>query len=71
MDPQGGEQSVEKMRQAGNGKGRMYIISNAGHHGEKILIPLLRIITKDVLQVYLDNVKAVNDLMIKELDRPT
>jgi len=33
MDPQGGTESVENMRKAGNGKGRMYIISNAGHHG--------------------------------------
>lgn len=51
MDPEGGRQSVENLRQAGNGKGRMYIISQAGHH------------------LYLDNVKAVNDLLIKELDR--
>ncbi|KAF8076129.1 Alpha/Beta hydrolase protein [Lyophyllum atratum] len=51
MDPEGGRQSVENLRQAGNGKGRMYIISHAGHH------------------VYLDNVKAVNDLVVKELDR--
>ncbi|KAG5654495.1 hypothetical protein H0H81_001994 [Sphagnurus paluster] len=48
MDPEGGRQSVENLRQAGNGKGRMYIISQAGHH---------------------HNVKAVNDLLIKELDR--
>ncbi|KAF8165009.1 Alpha/Beta hydrolase protein [Crassisporium funariophilum] len=51
MDPVGGEQSVEEMRKAGNGNGRMYIVNNAGHH------------------VYLDNTKAVNDLLIKELDR--
>ncbi|KAG5646445.1 hypothetical protein DXG03_003495 [Asterophora parasitica] len=51
MDPEGGQQSVENLRQAGNGKGRMYIISHAGHH------------------VYLDNVKAVNALLVKELDR--
>ncbi|KAF5387862.1 hypothetical protein D9615_000163 [Tricholomella constricta] len=51
MDPEGGQQSVENLRQAGNGKGRMYVISHAGHH------------------VYLDNVKAVNDLLVKELDR--
>ncbi|KAG6903362.1 hypothetical protein C0995_013115 [Termitomyces sp. Mi166 len=51
MDPEGGRQAVENLRQAGNGKGRMYIISHAGHH------------------VYLDNVKAVNDLLVKELDR--
>ncbi|KAH0587258.1 hypothetical protein H2248_006062 [Termitomyces sp. 'cryptogamus'] len=51
MDPEGGRQAVENLRQAGNGKGRMYIINYAGHH------------------VYLDNVKAVNDLLVKELDR--
>lgn len=33
MDPEGGEQSVEMLRQAGNGQGRSYIVSNAGHHG--------------------------------------
>ncbi|KDQ29087.1 hypothetical protein PLEOSDRAFT_1063846 [Pleurotus ostreatus PC15] len=51
MDPQGGVQSVENLRQAGNGQGKMYVISHAGHH------------------VYLDNPKAVNDLLVKELDR--
>lgn len=51
MDAQGGTQSVEALRQAGNGQGRMYVVKNAGHH------------------VYLDNPKATNDLMIKELDR--
>jgi cardiolipin-specific phospholipase len=33
MDPQGGIDSVERLRQAGNGQGRMYIVNNAGHHG--------------------------------------
>ncbi|KAJ6629238.1 alpha beta-hydrolase [Mycena sp. CBHHK59/15] len=51
MDPEGGEQSVENLRKAGNGQGRSYIVNNAGH------------------QVYLDNPKAVNDLIVKELDR--
>ncbi|KAJ7283927.1 Alpha/Beta hydrolase protein [Mycena rebaudengoi] len=51
MDPEGGEQSVENLRKAGNGEGRSYIVNNAGHH------------------VYLDNPKAVNDLIVKELDR--
>ncbi|KIY53991.1 alpha/beta-hydrolase [Fistulina hepatica ATCC 64428] len=32
MDPQGGQDSVEVMRKAGNGEGRMYIVKNAGHH---------------------------------------
>jgi len=51
MDPEGGSQSVENMRQAGNGQGRMYIVPHAGHH------------------LYLDNPKATNDLLTKELDR--
>ncbi|KAH6915391.1 abhydrolase domain-containing protein 4 [Coprinopsis sp. MPI-PUGE-AT-0042] len=32
MDPVGGMQSVEKLRQAGNGEGKMYVVNNAGHH---------------------------------------
>ncbi|KAI0676948.1 alpha/beta-hydrolase [Trametes maxima] len=52
MDPEGGKESVERLRQAGNGLGRMYMIPHAGHH------------------VYLDNPKAMNDLLVKELDRP-
>ncbi|KAF8897326.1 alpha beta-hydrolase [Infundibulicybe gibba] len=51
--PEGGRQSIENMRQAGNGNGRMYIVSNAGHH------------------VYLDNPKAVNELILRDLKRPT
>jgi len=52
MDPSGGYKSVENLRAAGNGQGRMYIVPRSGHH------------------VYLDNPKAVNDLLVKELDRP-
>jgi cardiolipin-specific phospholipase len=37
MDPEGGEQSVEKLRQAGNGQGKMYIVKHAGHHGAFLL----------------------------------
>lgn len=33
MDPEGGSQSVENLRKAGNSQGRMYIVPNAGHHG--------------------------------------
>ncbi|CAL1701649.1 unnamed protein product [Somion occarium] len=51
MDPEGGTASVENLRQAGNGHGRMYIVPHAGHH------------------LYLDNPKATNELLIKELDR--
>ncbi|KAG7448992.1 alpha/beta-hydrolase [Guyanagaster necrorhizus] len=32
MDPEGGQESVERLRQSGNGQGRMYIVNNAGHH---------------------------------------
>ncbi|KIJ70359.1 hypothetical protein HYDPIDRAFT_172199 [Hydnomerulius pinastri MD-312] len=32
MDPAGGLQSLEKLRQAGNEKGRMFAVPNAGHH---------------------------------------
>jgi cardiolipin-specific phospholipase len=32
MDPEGGQESVERLRQAGNGLARMYIVNNAGHH---------------------------------------
>jgi cardiolipin-specific phospholipase len=32
MDPEGGEQSVENLRKAGNGQARSYIVNNAGHH---------------------------------------
>ncbi|KAH8830673.1 Alpha/Beta hydrolase protein [Flagelloscypha sp. PMI_526] len=51
MDPKGGEESVENLRRAGNGQGRMYIVGNAGHH------------------LYLDNPRAVNELLVKELNR--
>lgn len=34
MDPDGGTEAVERLRQAGNGDGKMYIIPHAGHHGE-------------------------------------
>jgi len=52
MDPAGGAEAVEKLRQAGNSHGRMYIVKHAGHH------------------LYLDNPSAVNDLLIKELNKP-
>ncbi|GJE84904.1 alpha/beta hydrolase [Phanerochaete sordida] len=51
MDPKGGAESVENLRKAGNGNGKMYIVPHAGHH------------------LYLDNPKATNDLLVKELDR--
>ena len=33
MDPLGGLQSLEKLREAGNHYGRMFVIPGAGHHG--------------------------------------
>ena len=33
MDPEGGKESVERLRKAGNGQGKMYIVPHAGHHG--------------------------------------
>jgi cardiolipin-specific phospholipase len=41
MDPVGGFESVEKLRQAGNPNGKMYIITDAGHHGKSISYKLL------------------------------
>lgn len=38
MDADGGKQAVEKLRQAGNGQGRMYIVNQAGHHGTVSII---------------------------------
>ncbi|KAJ4472232.1 alpha/beta-hydrolase [Lentinula aciculospora] len=32
MDPEGGSESVERLRQAGHGQGKMYIVNNSGHH---------------------------------------
>lgn len=36
MDPDGGSEAVENLRQAGNGQGKMYIVPHAGHHGRYI-----------------------------------
>lgn len=72
MDPEGGKESVERMRQAGNGFGRMYMIPHAGHHGA---LSSFRAGDRTGLSptitspVYLDNPKAMNDLLVKELDR--
>jgi len=68
MDSEGGKESVERLRLAGNGQGRMYIINNAGHHGTSLLSCGLFCGLYQVT-VYLDNPKAVNDLLVKELDR--
>ncbi|KIL68291.1 hypothetical protein M378DRAFT_158821 [Amanita muscaria Koide BX008] len=67
MDPQGGIDSVERLRQAGNGQGRMYLINNAGHHGKSC--SCLQIRNLMLLGVYLDNPDAVNGLLVKELNK--
>lgn len=33
MDPEGGVQSIDNLRAAGNEDGKMYIVPRAGHHG--------------------------------------
>ncbi|KAI6105488.1 Alpha/Beta hydrolase protein [Pisolithus sp. B1] len=50
MDPVGGLQSLQQLREAGNHFGRMFVIPSAGHH------------------LYLENPRAVDDLLIQELD---
>ena len=70
MDPKGGAESVENLRKAGNGNGKMYIVPHAGHHRTSSPLPALPCWPNPVLSaVYLDNPKATNDLLIKELDR--
>ena len=68
MDPEGGQQSVEKLRKAGNHDASMYIINKAGHHGElrMALTPLPMSLTS--FTVYLDNPDSVNNLLMRELD---
>ena len=34
MDPEGGYESVKRLKAAGNPYARMFVIRNAGHHGE-------------------------------------
>jgi hypothetical protein len=38
MDPEGGRESLAKLKAAGNPDARMYIVENAGHHGELCLL---------------------------------
>ena len=44
MDPKGGEDSVENLRKAGNPDAKMYIVNNAGHHGELCFEALLDVL---------------------------
>jgi cardiolipin-specific phospholipase len=69
MDPVGGMTSIDNLRAAGNDRARMYVVPRAGHHG-KLHFPLTLGASSDlvVITVYLDNAKAVNKLLLKELD---
>lgn len=69
MDPKGGVQSVEKLRQAGNGQGKMYLVGNAGHHGQLLLFSIGSVQLTYGYTVYLDNHVAVNELLVKELEK--
>jgi len=51
MDPDGGRESVERLKAASNPDANIYVVKNAGHH------------------VYLDNPSAVDEIMLRELDR--
>lgn len=72
MDPEGGAEAVENMKAAGNRRARMYIIRNAGHHG---VFPfhwcshLIFCVKLATFSVHLDNPSAVNELLLKELNR--
>jgi len=61
--------SIDNLKAAGNHRARMYIVPRAGHHG-KLRFPLTLGASSDsaIVTVYLDNAKAVNKLLIKELD---
>jgi cardiolipin-specific phospholipase len=69
MDPVGGMTSIDNLRAAGNTKARMYVVPRAGHHG-KLRLPLILDASSDlvIVTVYLDNAKAVNKLLLRELD---
>ena len=45
----------------------MYVVARVGHHGECPRLPSAFIGT-DYRPVYLDNTRAMDDLLIKELD---
>lgn len=68
MDPVGGMTSVDNLKAAGNDRARMYVVPRSGHHG-KLRFPVTLGVSSDlVIAVYLDNARAVNKLLIRELD---
>ncbi len=70
MDPLGGLQSIERLRDAGNNNARIYVVDKAGHHGENFISILetrkLLELTRRII-VYLDNAEVVNNTLMKEL----
>jgi cardiolipin-specific phospholipase len=69
MDPAGGVTSIDNLKAAGNDRARMYIVPRAGHHG-KLRFSLTLDASSDlvIVTVYLDNAKAVNKILLRELD---
>ncbi len=39
MDPVGGINSIDNLKQAGNDRARMYVVPRAGHHGKSSTFP--------------------------------
>ena len=69
MDPVGGITSIDNLKAAGNDRARMYVVPRAGHHGKFLTFRLLLVLTLTwSSSVYLDNAKAVNKLILRELD---
>jgi cardiolipin-specific phospholipase len=69
MDPVGGMTSIDNLKAAGNHRVRMYIVPRSGHHGKLRFPPTLGASSDlDIVTVYLDNAKAVNKLLLRELD---
>jgi cardiolipin-specific phospholipase len=69
MDPRGGVTSIDNLKAAGNHRVRMYIVPRAGHHGQLVycILSLLEL-TWSWSTVYLDNARAVNKLLVRELN---
>jgi len=70
MDPVGGMTSIDNLKAAGNEYARMYIVPRAGHHGmpSSFHFYLQLALTWSSSTVYLDNAKAVNKLLVRELN---
>jgi len=71
MDPVGGITSIDNLKAAGNQSARMYIVPRAGHHGRTLSFYcccLELTLTWPSSTVYLDNAKAVNKLLLRELN---